>query len=154
MKYEHLLRYLKGRPEEDVELSFAEIEDILGFKLPASAYRHQPGWSNSGRGHSHALAWLEAGRKTHSVRLSERKVSFRMAEMQAGSGRSAMPGVRDAGVEMMGSLEGQADKQTMKAALPEGLSLYGALKGTVKVASGADLTDPVLDPPETESLHG
>ena len=65
-----------------------------------------------------------------------------------------MPGVRDAGVEMMGSLEGQADKQTMKAALPEGLSLYGALKGTVKVASGADLTDPVLDPPETESLHG
>ena len=154
MKYENLLRYLKGRPEGDIELGFAEIEDILGFKLPASAYRHQPWWSNSGRGHSHAEAWLEAGRKTHSVRLTEQKVSFRLAEAQTRTRRSEMPGVREAGVEMMGSLSGQAGKQSVKAKLPEGFSLYGALKGTVKVASGADLTAPVLDEPETDSLHG
>ena len=43
--------------------SFCEIEAILGFRLPDSARLHRPRWSNQkkGGGHSHALAWQEAG---------------------------------------------------------------------------------------------
>lgn len=40
-------------------LSFEEIEDVLGFSLPASASKHSAWWANGG--HTQASAWLDAG---------------------------------------------------------------------------------------------
>jgi hypothetical protein len=59
-----------------VRLSFAEIERILGFSLPPSAYEAQPWWSNTRAGHSQAVAWLDAGWKTAALDLAARQVSF------------------------------------------------------------------------------
>lgn len=77
MKYEPLKRHLEGMFQHgEVRLGFAEIERILDFSLPRSAYRHQAWWSNTRAGHSHAAAWLDAGWKTAALDLAGRQVSF------------------------------------------------------------------------------
>jgi hypothetical protein len=80
MKYEPLLRFLEARADANmIRLSFAEISDILGFSLPASARKHQAWWSNTRAGHSHAAAWLDAGWKTETLDLAGERVSFAKA---------------------------------------------------------------------------
>jgi len=75
-KYESLSQFLASAQGATKRLSFAEIERILGFKLPKSAYKHEAWWSNNATGHSHARAWLEAGWRTEGVDLAGRKVTF------------------------------------------------------------------------------
>jgi hypothetical protein len=75
-KYESLPQFLGSAPGAVKRLSFAEIERVLGFKLPKSAYKHEAWWSNNATGHSHARAWLEAGWHTEAVDLAARKVTF------------------------------------------------------------------------------
>lgn len=80
-KYEPLKRHLEGMFQHgEVRLSFAEIERILGFSLPPSAYDAQPWWSNARAGHSQAAAWLDAGWKTAALDLAARQVSFVKAD--------------------------------------------------------------------------
>jgi hypothetical protein len=60
-------------------MSFAEIEDILGQPLPASAREHQRWWSNEDptmTRHSQARAWKTAGYDAEAS-LAERIVIFR-----------------------------------------------------------------------------
>ena len=54
-------------------MSFEQIERILGFKLPKSAYEYETWWS----GRSHARVWLSAGWRTQDVNLAVHKVTFR-----------------------------------------------------------------------------
>lgn len=75
-KYEPLPQFLAASHISRRRLSFTEIERILGFKLPKSAYEHEAWWSNNATGHSHARAWLDAGWRTQDVSLAERKVTF------------------------------------------------------------------------------
>ena len=80
-KYEPLKRHLEGMFRHgEVRLSFAEIERILGFSLPPSAYEAQPWWSNTRAGHSQAAAWLDAGWKTAALDRVGRQVSFVKAD--------------------------------------------------------------------------
>ena len=84
-KYEPLPQFLASAPGSVKRLSFTEIEGILGFKLPKSAYEHEAWWSNNGTGHSHARAWLNAGWRTQEIDLSGRKVTFhRLRPVSAG----------------------------------------------------------------------
>jgi len=57
-------------------LTFGEIESILGFKLPESAYNHRPWWANpsSANDHPYAQAWLAAGWKVETVNQSQKWV--------------------------------------------------------------------------------
>jgi hypothetical protein len=75
-KYEPLPQFLTSRAGSIQRLAFGEIERILGFKLPKSAYEHEAWWSNNATGHSHARAWLNAGWRTQDVDLDGRKVTF------------------------------------------------------------------------------
>jgi hypothetical protein len=76
-RYDPLRRYLAGRSEPVVHLSFAEIERIIGGPLPASARRHRPWWANERSGsHVHASAWMGAGRRTANVDLNSGAVDF------------------------------------------------------------------------------
>jgi hypothetical protein len=53
-----------------------EIEEILMFKLPASAYKYSAWWPNESAGtHTHALSWLMAGWKTTEVKTGS-QVTF------------------------------------------------------------------------------
>jgi hypothetical protein len=96
-KYEPLKRHLEGMFEHgQVRLSFAEIERILGFSLPPSAYEAQPWWSNTRAGHSQAAAWLDAGWKTAALDLGGRQVAFvKTDSLPDGVAEESAPFLRD-----------------------------------------------------------
>ena len=115
-KYEALPQFL-GRVAGSIHrLSFRQLERILGFKLPTSAYEHEAWWSNNATGHSHARAWLEAGWRTEAVDLAARQVTFR---------RSMPP-----------------PNQTP----PKKPDPWGCMAGTVTILPGTDLTAPSDEP--------
>ena len=76
-KYEALPQFLGQEKRAAHRMSFGEIESVLGFKLPKSAYKHEAWWSNNETGHSHARAWLKFGWRTEAVDLAKRQVTFR-----------------------------------------------------------------------------
>jgi hypothetical protein len=76
-KYEPLPQFLGSSRVSTKRLTFSQIEHVLGFRLPKSAYEHEAWWSNNATGHSHARAWLSAGWQTQDVDLAGRKVTFR-----------------------------------------------------------------------------
>lgn len=62
-KYSRITDYLKNQKTEMVTWSIAEIEHLLGFSLPQSAFKYQQWWENDIH-HPQAKAWLEAGYQT------------------------------------------------------------------------------------------
>lgn len=74
-KYRKLSALLASAEGKPVSMSFNEIEDILGFKLPASAREHRAFWANT-ESHSIALSWLSVGYKTMVVDLAEERIVF------------------------------------------------------------------------------
>lgn len=76
-KYDPLSHYLKAASKDVIEASFEQVEKILGFQLPQSAYRHQAWWANETHGsHSHARSWQDAGWETRQVNTERRRVRF------------------------------------------------------------------------------
>lgn len=65
-KYIELTNYLKCKCDKEIELSFVEVENIVGFKLPPSARIHYEWWSNT-ESHSQAFGWLNAGYLTVDI---------------------------------------------------------------------------------------
>ena len=87
-KYAPLSDFLNTAAFTRLNASFAEIEAVLGFRLPKSAYTHAEWWSNNDTGHSHARSWLQAGWRTEDVDLAHRKVTLSRAPApEASSGR-------------------------------------------------------------------
>ena len=77
-KYDSLEKYLANYGKEEIIMTFADIERIIGFSLPASAVNHAEWWANEGKDssfHSHTKAWRSAGYKVRANR-PERKVVF------------------------------------------------------------------------------
>ncbi len=61
--YEPLTRYLKGRSEPVIELTFTELDRLVEGGLPGSARRYQAWWANSRVSQRHSTYWLDAGRQ-------------------------------------------------------------------------------------------
>lgn len=74
-KYWKLNKHLSGLDVTDWETTFAEIETIIGFKLPKSAYIHPAWWANGIRGQS--LGWVMAGYETYEVNMDAKTLTFR-----------------------------------------------------------------------------
>ena len=88
-KYALLHRHLRARGGQEWRVSFAELEELLGFTLPESARVHRPWWSNQRNGsHGHALAWLVAGWKTRAVDLEHEMLVFERDGLVDGPGQS------------------------------------------------------------------
>ena len=84
-KYTKLTEYLKTLDSRRWTANFAEIETILGFKLPKSAYNYAAWWANqAGDGHSHCAAWKNIGWRTEGLDLSKRQVSFSRPDEKTG----------------------------------------------------------------------
>lgn len=75
--YEPLRSHLQQARGDLVDLSFLQVEAILGRLLPGSARNHRAWWAND-RSHSHAV-WLQAGWKVDQVNLTAERVTFRMS---------------------------------------------------------------------------
>ena len=77
-KYGPLYRFLHEFDGLEWSATFAAIERILGFRLPASAHTYPAWWANEHRRgrHVQARAWLEAGWKARSLDLERKTVVF------------------------------------------------------------------------------
>lgn len=77
-KYAPLAAYLYSQSGKykRLELSFAEIEEIIIDDLPLSAREHSAWWANDSVGHSHSIQWLNAGWRVSYKNLSDEKVTF------------------------------------------------------------------------------
>jgi DNA-binding XRE family transcriptional regulator len=81
-KYHPLQTYLRERGADGVEevtLTFAQIELLLGAPLPHGA-RIDPGWwGNRRRSSAQAAAWLGAGYRVRAASLAHKRVIFESA---------------------------------------------------------------------------
>jgi hypothetical protein len=70
-KYYRLFEFLNQKSSEvtSYTTTINEIEEIIQFKLPKSAYKHSAWWANEVDGnHTQARSWLLAGWKTADVK--------------------------------------------------------------------------------------
>ena len=75
-KYDPLRQFLESRSAEQVPMTFADVERVLGFPLPPSAKAHPTWWSNNTGTHVGVRAWRDAGWKTSRVDVPGEKVVF------------------------------------------------------------------------------
>jgi hypothetical protein len=116
-KYQPLTEFLRNQRAGEVWMSFEQIERVIGDKLPPVAQRHRAWWSNSPVNNVMTKAWLEAGFRSEQVDMSGRKLVFRR--------------------------EKQAERPASSETVTSGRHpLFGWMKGTVRIASGVDLTQP------------
>ena len=125
-KYEALGTYLKRQPGDRVPMTFAEIEKIIGAKLPASAHRHRPWWSNNPHNSVMTKVWLEAGFESEQVNMAGRKLVFHRV-------RKPKTAAAAGGEEPFHPA-------------------YGFMKGLVRIMPGTDLTQPA-DPEWADRLE-
>lgn len=118
-KYEPLTAFLDSKRTEEVPMSFAEIEAVLGTALPASKRRRE-WWSNNPSNNVLTRAWLAAGYKTERVDMDSERLVFRRAPLIDSVPRSG------ANQKTGGFVE----------------RLQAKLGGTVTIPDGVDLTDP------------
>jgi hypothetical protein len=80
-KYEPLRLYLENIEStlNEKNISFQEIERVLGFELLRSAHEHRAWWSNpsSKADHPYAQSWLAAGWMVDTVNQNDKWVRFR-----------------------------------------------------------------------------
>jgi hypothetical protein len=113
-KYTPLAEYLKKQAREYVPMTFAEIERVTGVKLPASATKYRPWWSNNPHNSVLTKVWLDAGYESEQVDMEKRKLVFR---------RVRAP---------------KADEGGEKPFHPA----WGAMKGMIRIMPGVDITQP------------
>lgn len=80
-KYEPLAEQLRRRDDDSWTVSFAEVEQILGFPLPASARAYREWWANQrSGGHSQTRGWQDAGWQVWKVDLPGERATFRRVD--------------------------------------------------------------------------
>lgn len=84
-KYEPLTRHLRTSRKDRVPMTFAELENLLGFALPNSSRRHRAWWANNPTGHVNAQAWHEAGYQSTDVDLERERLVFVKLNTSRGS---------------------------------------------------------------------
>ncbi len=75
-KYYNLYVHLRNCGEDQVVLTFDELERLIDDRLPLSAFEGRGFWSNRRRGAVQASAWMEAGYHVIEVDLKAQRVRF------------------------------------------------------------------------------
>jgi hypothetical protein len=116
-KYERLGPFLRSQRNKEVPMTFAEIERVIGSKLPPNSPQYPAWWSNNPTNNVMTKVWLAAGFRTEQVDIKGRKVVFRR----------------------VASFTEPSEARARKSGRQP---LFGALKGLVHVPAGVDLTEP------------
>jgi hypothetical protein len=114
-KYTPLADYLKKQTRDRVPMTFADIEKITGVRLPPSALKHRPWWSNNPANSAMTRVWLDAGFESEQVDMAAHKLVFKRV-------RDAKP-------------DASSDQEFIHPA-------YGAMKGLIRIMPGVDITQP------------
>ncbi len=137
-KYEPLARYLNGIENDSWDAKLAEIERVLGFALPKSAYLYPAWWSNQDGSHSQTRGWREAGWETCNVNLPEKRIRFVKRRKRKDSGDSQRGAAMQAGADVSETdkllasaheLTGIADREALIATAIRHLIETEAAKG-------------------------
>jgi hypothetical protein len=120
-KYAPLGDFLRKQKAGLVPMTFAQIEEIVGSKLPRSQ-QYPAWWSNNPWNNVMTQVWLDAGFVTEQVDVVGHKLVFRKVRERAKEGPNSGP----------------AETANVLARHP----LIGWLEGTVQVPPGVDLTQP------------
>lgn len=75
-KYNPLMDYLDKSGKQELTLSYAEIEKIIGDTLPITASKKKEWWSNNDKSHTQSCAWSDVGYRTCEIVLGE-SVTFK-----------------------------------------------------------------------------
>lgn len=77
-RYAPLALLLQSLPAEQdkVEMTFAQIEQLIGGDLPKISRMHRSWWANNSTSHVQSLQWLGAGWRVSSVNMSRERVTF------------------------------------------------------------------------------
>ncbi len=132
MKYQLLEAHLLECRESAVPMTFDEVEEIIGTGLPPSAFKHRSWWSNNPSNSVITHAWLSAGYKSAEVDMTGQKLVFRKSGPDG-----SLSDTGDAGPP---TVDPEAAGMPRQSILDR---ISGALKGTVTVKPGTDLTQPV-----------
>ena len=130
-KYAALETYLRESGQEAISMTFGDIEKIIGADLPPSAFKHRPWWSNNQSNSVITSSWLKAGYKTENVDMAGEKLVFVKTAQYPPSPEAAAHALRDA-APAPAAAEGDSFSR-----------VFGALKGTVTIKPGTDLTAPI-----------
>jgi hypothetical protein len=136
-KYEPLRKYLENRRFDEVPMTFAEIEKVIGFKLPEKSQQHRAWWSNNASNSVMTKAWLAAGYRTERVDMAGRRLVFRRAKDAPNPPRGRAHGPILLEHASSGSGESGA-KNTKRNRHP----LFGAFADVITIPPGVDLTAP------------
>jgi hypothetical protein len=117
VKYEQLSAFLTRQTAGEVPMTFAEIEALIGRRLPPSARKHRPWWSNNPSNSVMTQAWLKAGYRTERVDMGAERLVFRKAMSPAKPVDPMDPDDPLAGV-------------------------YGCMEGTIRFLPDVDLAAP------------
>lgn len=77
-KYRPLTEYLWKSKQMTIQLTFDQIEQILGFELPQSAFQYSVWWMNTNQ--TTCVHWLKAGYIITQYNMEEEYVVFRKSE--------------------------------------------------------------------------
>lgn len=77
-RYTPLAVYLQTLPldRDKEDLSFEDIELLIGGRLPPYARQHRSWWANDSTRHVQSIQWLSAGWRVSSVNMSGERVVF------------------------------------------------------------------------------
>jgi CBS domain-containing protein len=77
-RYTPLAIYLQSLPADPdkVDMTFEEIELLIGGRLPKYARQHRSWWANDSSGHVQSQQWLGAGWRVSAVNMAGERVTF------------------------------------------------------------------------------
>ena len=121
--YDPLKDYLMGCDSDEVVLTFARIEEILGRALPASARKYDAWWANVGDGvdtrHSHARSWDAAGYRARVDRVGGTVVFYRAQHPSKGEDAAPAGPRGDGQIVALIACAGSGQDAPCDAAVPD-----------------------------------
>src|ERR1700674_60347 len=128
-KYSALGDYLRAQTRSEVPMTFAQIERVIGAKLPKS-HEYRAWWSNNASNSVMTKTWLEAGYRTERVDMIGGKLVFR--RVSPSPKPSGFSDAADIGTPLARSAGPTSSRHP----------LFGLLRGLMRIPPGADLTRP------------
>ena len=79
-RYLKLAQHLNEQKRGEIKLSFRQVEEIINYPLPPSAYRMKGWWTNTKYNAQAKYGWLLAGYRTTSIDIENQMVTFKRVE--------------------------------------------------------------------------
>lgn len=135
-KYAGLGTHLRRQAGSEVPMTFSEIEDVTGTKLPPKAQHSRAWWSNNPSNNVMTKVWLDAGFESAQVDVKGRKLVFR---------RVTPTGMAEEAQEYKAE---ETESGNRRGRHP----LIGSMKGTFWIDPSWDLTKPAMSESELTEM--